>query len=372
MMPSFAWLGPVLVVVTGIPLVLLPLMGRRTVPLGVSVPSGYVDHPAVRAARLRYHLITGIVTAALAVGSWWMPPMAVAVALLAMVAVCFVIHARCRRSIIAIKAAEGWYDGERVGLAAAASRASSPDAEIASGASWFVAAALILILDLALTVALFPSMPDPIPVHFGADGTPDRWVAKSWWSALQITVIMATTVAFLAILLGIVRRIPLRLTPDGSTDRGRGAATARLRLVTTVLGVAAVLISLIAGVVTLAMAFPTAAGTLTLAAVLVPVVLVILVVALSVRTRRRAEQSAPRDDSPDRIETPDDDAHWLGGLVYVNRRDPALMVPKRYGIGWTMNLGHPIGIAVTLVVVLALIGSIVAAVVLGTASQKGM
>lgn len=36
-----------------------------------------------------------------------------------------------------------------------------------------------------------------------------------------------------------------------------------------------------------------------------------------------------------------DDANWLGGLLYVNRSDPALMVERRMGIGWTLNFGNP-------------------------------
>jgi uncharacterized membrane protein len=51
---------------------------------------------------------------------------------------------------------------------------------------------------------------------------------------------------------------------------------------------------------------------------------------------RRA--SAPRetvigDRSPDHC--------WKGGLFYVNRRDHALLVEKRMGIGYTLNFGNP-------------------------------
>ena len=37
----------------------------------------------------------------------------------------------------------------------------------------------------------------------------------------------------------------------------------------------------------------------------------------------------------------DDDRYWYGGVFYNNPDDPALFVPKRYGLGWTMNFGHP-------------------------------
>jgi uncharacterized membrane protein len=37
----------------------------------------------------------------------------------------------------------------------------------------------------------------------------------------------------------------------------------------------------------------------------------------------------------------DDDRFWKGGLIYVNRDDPALMVGARFGVGWTFNLANP-------------------------------
>jgi uncharacterized membrane protein len=37
----------------------------------------------------------------------------------------------------------------------------------------------------------------------------------------------------------------------------------------------------------------------------------------------------------------DDDRFWKGGLIYINRDDPAIMVGNRFGIGWTPNLGNP-------------------------------
>lgn len=32
--------------------------------------------------------------------------------------------------------------------------------------------------------------------------------------------------------------------------------------------------------------------------------------------------------------------HWKGGLFYVNAQDPALWVPKRLGIGYTLNFAR--------------------------------
>lgn len=37
-----------------------------------------------------------------------------------------------------------------------------------------------------------------------------------------------------------------------------------------------------------------------------------------------------------------DDRYWYG-FIYNNPDDPNMFVPKRYGLGWTVNFGHPWG-----------------------------
>ena len=39
----------------------------------------------------------------------------------------------------------------------------------------------------------------------------------------------------------------------------------------------------------------------------------------------------------------DDDDNWIGGMFYYNKKDRRLMVPKRFGVGGTMNIAHPAG-----------------------------
>jgi uncharacterized membrane protein len=54
---------------------------------------------------------------------------------------------------------------------------------------------------------------------------------------------------------------------------------------------------------------------------------------------------------------------WRGGFFYVDREDPALFVPKRYGLGYTFNFGHPAALPLTVALVVLPLG-IVAAVLL--------
>jgi uncharacterized membrane protein len=57
---------------------------------------------------------------------------------------------------------------------------------------------------------------------------------------------------------------------------------------------------------------------------------------------------------------PNDDHHWVG-IFYRDRADPRLMVPKRYGWGWTLNYGRP----------MAWVWTFVAPAVLGMIIRRG-
>ena len=46
-----------------------------------------------------------------------------------------------------------------------------------------------------------------------------------------------------------------------------------------------------------------------------------------------------------------DDAHWRFRGVYVNRKDPAVFVPLRSGLGWTINFGRPQAIVFLVVII---------------------
>ena len=59
----------------------------------------------------------------------------------------------------------------------------------------------------------------------------------------------------------------------------------------------------------------------------------------------------------------DDDMYWkLGNSIYYNPNDPSIFIEKRFGVGWTINAGSPIGmiiyIALFIVTVVAIVSSI--------------
>src|SRR5690606_19688982 len=68
-----------------------------------------------------------------------------------------------------------------------------------------IALALTLIV---LSLNAYPDLPDLIPLHFGADGEPDRWGTRSLLSWMLLPLIGVGTVLFLYVTAAVVPRYP--------------------------------------------------------------------------------------------------------------------------------------------------------------------
>lgn len=70
--------------------------------------------------------------------------------------------------------------------------------------------------------------------------------------------------------------------------------------------------------------------------------------------RSQDGERAPVDRAPSVVYR-DDERYWLGGVIYYNRDDPELFIPKRYGWGWTVNFAHPGGKLILAVMLLMIL-----------------
>ena len=111
----------------------------------------------------------------------------------------------------------------------------------------------------------------------------------------------------------------------------------------------------------------------TIGSELVLVVITILVLARSGQGGWRLEPVSggtadigePTDTPPVGDRTPD--AAWKLGLLYYNPDDPALIVEKHFGIGWTLNFGRP---AVWLILLGILLLSSIVPIAISLVAQK--
>ncbi len=203
------------------------------------------------------------------------------------------------------------------------------------------------------------SIPEHFPTHWGADGRANGWGTRTPESVYAPVAIGAALIAVMA-LLGLLQRHAMRPIHPGAPVR-----YTELRYRRGILRV------LLAGEYMLALTFSWAAMLPLLTAggaggagspppsflliVIMPVVYVVWTLLYLARLRPRrpppfagAGPAAAGHGAGSAGAAAGgggfgllDERHWRAGVFYVNPEDPSLMVPKRYGIGYTLNFARP-------------------------------
>ncbi|SDP11031.1 Uncharacterized membrane protein [Arthrobacter sp. ok909] len=333
----------------------LPSITSPTVPFGVRVPARRAGDPTVvRQTRIyRWRVLVGGVVAAVVGGAIYgvtsetvLLPLSV-VLLLGVFYGCFFL---ANHEIRAAKAAGGWYEGLHQGIAVDTGLRTDPPR---FPWLWLAPAVIVTVTTVVIGVVSYPSMPEMLAVHYGANGAPNRVAAKSVGTAFSLVFVQIGVTALLA---GIAAAI-FHSRPD--LDPAHPVGSARWYRQYMSLGAKALLgLAAMIDVGMLGSSLLMWTGTVTRWAPLVVVlpILAAVVVAIMVLAGNNRERDEGEKDTG--LTHRDDDKYWRGGLFYANRDDHALMVPRRFGLGWTLNFGNPKS-AIFLAGVVVLIGLLI-------------
>ena len=344
------WLAVGSVMFLGVIGALVPQLSRPTVPLGVDVPSGYVDHPIVRDAVGRYRI--GVAWLTLAV----LPVLAGAaaaglgeaaassltlVAVLGMVLGITVVMRRASTPIRSAKRTQDWYGDAPVAIIASVTGATDPAGRVRW--AWHGAAPLLVLGLGGYAVARYGAFVDPMATHSGWNG-PDQWAPKSWPVVLAPLGIALAMVAAVAVMAAMIARQTPRILPGGDPAAARVDASRRAALAQRLVGLTNLLTAATFG----ALALVRWHGATTderplLVAILVVPLLVVGGTLVGMMGARGAGLHGAAKGVTGGPESPDQDDLWKLGAFYYAPDDPRLMVEKRMGLGLTINFGHPAG-----------------------------
>jgi len=196
----------------------------------------------------------------------------------------------------------------------------------------------------------YSEMPASIPTHFGASGRPDAWSPRSLRSVMLLpilTLVICTMLGGMACLTARAKRA-IRQSDEGvsfeAQIRFRHAMT--LFLSGTVVLVTLMLTTMSIDAIRVALGL---AQRLSLVGMVTTVVLVIYALGGALylmlhfgQGGARLERSAAGAPLTNGLA---DNTHWVLGVFYVNRDDPSFFVEKRFGMGYTINLGNPTAVA---------------------------
>jgi uncharacterized membrane protein len=294
---------------------------RAGVLFGVTVPLDFVQSAEARAAIHRFRvnviaLIVIVLSCAAAI-LWLAPPRSIFLSLVAIVPLPLELVATFVL----------WHRGANTirGHAAVVSLERHVDlrAESTRGPLLFSALSLLPLLATALWLkAHWDQMPARWPTHWGVSGQPNGWGTHTFLGVFSPLLIGAATIV---LLIGVAFFIANASGPQRSQRR---------RSLTPLAALAWLMSAMFSLVSALPLMHLTSTNFMLIVA---SYLLVVFAVAFWLIWRSgfapHATGAEPYDSTPD--------SKWHGGLIYFNPADAAVIVPKRFGIGWTLNFARP-------------------------------
>lgn len=334
----------------------LPSINSPTVPFGVRIPAQRADDPAVvrQISIYRWRVVVGgVVAAGVGVAIYWVTGERLLLPLSVLVLVgfwngCFVL---ANHEIRAAKAAGGWYEGLHQGIAVDTGLRTDPPR---FPWLWLAPALIVTVVTVVIGVISYPSMPEMLVVHYGANGVPNRLAAKSVGTAFSLVF---TQIGLTTLLTGIA--VAIFRSSRADIDPARPVGSARWhRQYMSLSGRALLGLVTMIDVGLLGSSLLMWTGTVSSWAPLVMVIPILAAVVVAVVVLAKNNRVRDEGEENTGLTHRDDDKSWRGGLFYINRQDHALLVPRRYGLGWTFNFGNPRA-AILLAGVLTLIGLLI-------------
>lgn len=213
------------------------------------------------------------------------------------------------------------------------------DLEMVSGVA-FLLPMLVTIGLIAFTLSVYSQLPEQIPVHWGPDGTADRFSEKTVFSSISMLLM-------LLIMQGLFYLMNRARKTSGSKIRATQKVQSRKRELASrkygswLLFITSVSVTLLLGSLQLSVIYPELAGSLWVMAIIIGFTILVLAgtAFYTIKVAKFSSNPAAEASDPGVIDA-DSDKYWKAGIFYVNKEDPSIMVEKRFGIGWTVNFGN--------------------------------
>ncbi|SET65978.1 Uncharacterized membrane protein [Natronincola peptidivorans] len=228
---------------------------------------------------------------------------------------------------------------------------------------WFWLPIGIVALTLFFTMIRYPYLPEKIPTNFDFAGEAVNYSDKGFFSVFGLPLQQIGMTAMFYFIYRLIKRVKPNIQASRPKASSKQNQIAKGYWVMYLLGTLVVL-NLNFGYIqlnVLQMINPTAAVNLLVygLATAIPIIGVIIVAMKTGQSGSRIKVEDVDEEYPNVIDR-DDDGFWKWGLYYYNPDDPSLFIEKRFGIGWTINCGRPIGMAILIFAILAILAALIA------------
>lgn len=199
----------------------------------------------------------------------------------------------------------------------------------------FIIPVVVTVLMGIYTLTQYNSMPDIIPSHWGITGEPDAFSEKSFISVIG-PIIMSVGIGIIICISAIYS-----LKTRGKLNTDDIAESKKLHLnYLKQIALTFFVVNLSCQVLFITILIATANASEVNVFVMWTCTISLILASIY---QMYLYYKSPSKSKTAVYSVDDDDNNWLLGTFYNNPNDPSLFVQKRFGVGWTVNIGNTKG-----------------------------
>lgn len=251
----------------------------------------------------------------------------------------FIAYYTTYRAIKSWKQNQPWYT-EQLAVQKIVVQTNFHHKRFAISLVWYIPHLLAVVLTMGYSLIRYDDFPQMLPMKYSFSGEVTQAVEKSLQSVLTISFIALAIIAvFLVAHFSIIKskQIVESHDPEGSLERNR-----IFRYAWSVYSAAAgflVIITMCIGQLTPLQIWDYQMF-MVITAIAIGLVLLGAIV-LSIKLGQGGSRIVLKQGKGETtVSTADLDKYWKAGIFYFNPNDPAIFVEKRFGVGWTINIGN--------------------------------
>ncbi|HLR02180.1 MAG TPA: DUF5808 domain-containing protein [Virgibacillus sp.] len=206
---------------------------------------------------------------------------------------------------------------------------------------WFLISVIMIGATLFITFLQYDRIPSQIPINYDFSGKVTRWADKSIKSVSLMPVMQLFMLALFVFINTAIGRAKQQISVENPKESAKQSRIFRRRW-SLFLIISGTLLVILFGTIQLSFIYLIDDTMLMYASMGITGLTVVGSIILAFTTGQGGSRvKVAKGNNEDKIDR-DDDRYWKLGQFYVNRRDPAVFLEKRFGVGWTANFAHPL------------------------------
>ncbi|BDB01243.1 DUF1648 domain-containing protein [Clostridium botulinum] len=276
----------------------------------------------------------------------------------------FLIYIKFNNDVKKLKFNKNWFKNKKQVIAVDTEFSSENANKSLISPWWFLIPILIILITIFMNIKAYPNLPNKVATHWDFNGNVNGYQNKSTFLIYQMPLmeLFITSIFFLCYkIIGWSKKQISAVNPEESKTRNKLFR----RILSIYMTFSAIAMTIFLSIINFQImkVIDINDKYMMYFSLIFTLSIIMATILLGVKVGQGGSNLKLnyKNDNKNNFINKDDDYHWiLGNTIYYNKEDPSLFIEKRFGIGWTINAGRPLGLIIYISLILIIIVSIIA------------